>query len=61
MKLCFIDDIYDVRFQEELRKYCRQNRVREDRALAHYFASWIPGDNDYEMIMKKIGEIVADE
>lgn len=60
LKLMFIDEIYDDSFQEELTIYCCQHRVNENKGLAHFFAIWIPGDKDYEKIMKKIKEI-ADE
>lgn len=60
LKLMYLDEIYDESFQEEFTFYCYQHRVGEKKALAHYFAMWIPGDKDYEKIMKKIKEIAAE-
>ena len=59
LKLCYLEEIYEDKFMEELTDYCYQNKVSEDRALAHFFAIWLPGDKDYENIMKKINEIAA--
>ena len=59
LKLCYLDDIYDPKFQEELTEFCCRNHVNEERALAFYFSIWLPGDNDYDNMMKKINELAA--
>lgn len=56
----FINEIYEDKFMEELTDYCYKHGVGENRALAHFFAIWIPGDKDYESIMKEISRIAAE-
>lgn len=59
LKLCYLEEIYEDKFKEELTDYCDKNNVNEDRALAHFFAIWLPGDKDYENIMKEINKMAA--
>ena len=60
LKLMYIEEIYDDSFQEELTIYCCQHKLTENMGLAHFFAIWIPGDKDYEKIMRKIKAIAGD-
>ena len=52
-----MDEIYEDSFEEQLTDCCCKCRVREDEALAMYFASRIPGETCFEEIMRKIADI----
>ena len=61
LKLFYYEEIDEDSFQEKLTDCCYKCGVREDEALAMYFASRIPGETCFEEIMKKIEEIETRE